>query len=125
MTRDTAERPAVWVGHIHLETPDLAATRDFMLELGMRAIFSGEDVAVLELRGGTHLVLERSEALGSGLAGFDLMVEDLAATHSELESKGFAPSPIEEGRIHRSFTVTSPSGHAIKFNSSHVSDQPV
>ena len=99
--------------------------RDFMLELGMRGIFTGDEVAVLELRGGTHLVLIKTETLGSGLADFDLMVDDLEATHGEFEAKGLAPSAIETGRIHSSFTIASPSGHTIKFNSTHVSDKPV
>jgi catechol 2,3-dioxygenase-like lactoylglutathione lyase family enzyme len=118
-------RPPVWVGHVTLATPDLPATRDFMLTLGMRDIAQGDGFAVLELRGGTHLVLLPAEKKASGDAYFDLMVEDVAATHEELRSKGLSPSPIEEGQIHSSFTVASPSGHTIKFNSTHVSDLPV
>lgn len=119
------ERPGVWVGHISLPTPDIATTRDFMIKLGMRPIFDSDKVAVLELRGGTHLVLKHANDLGSGSANFDLMVEDLDATYQHLQSLGFAPSEIQSGRIHRSFTVAAPSGHTITFNSSHVSDKPV
>ncbi len=119
------ERPAVWVGHVSLATPDIPATRDFMVQLGMRPIAEGEGFAVLELRGGTHLVLLPAEEPASGTAYFDLMVDDLEATHEQLHAKGLAPSSIETGRIHSSFTVSSPSGHTIKFNSTHVSDEPV
>ncbi|MEE8475963.1 MAG: VOC family protein [Myxococcota bacterium] len=119
------ERPQVWVGHVVLPTPDLPTTRDFMLQVGMRPIADGDDFAVLELRGGTHLVLVPSEELASGSAKFDLMVDDLDATHEHLRTLGLGPSEIESGRIHRSFTVSAPSGHAITFNSSHVSDKPV
>jgi catechol 2,3-dioxygenase-like lactoylglutathione lyase family enzyme len=119
------ERPGVWIGHVTLTTQDLPATRDFMLQLGMRPIAEGDDFAVLELRGGTHLVLLPSKELGSGTAYFDLMVDDLEATHKRLLALGFAPSEIESGRIHRSFSVLAPSGHTINFNSSHVSDRPV
>lgn len=122
---DDNERPAVWVGHITLPTPDIPATRDFMLKLGMRAIADGESFSVLELRGGTHLVLLPAEAPASGTAYFDLMVDDLEATHEELRSEGLAPSAIETGSIHSSFTLASPSGHTITFNSTHVSDKPV
>jgi catechol 2,3-dioxygenase-like lactoylglutathione lyase family enzyme len=118
-------RPGVWVGHVTLTTPDLPATRDFMLALGMRMIGESDEVAVLELRGGTHLVLLRGDAPGSGSAYFDLMVDDLDAARERFVSLGLAPSPIESGRIHRSFSIPSPSGHVITFNSSHVSDQPV
>ncbi len=119
------ERPQVWVGHVVLPTPDLPTTRDFMLQVGMRPIADGDDFAVLELRGGTHLVLVPAEELATGAANFDLMVDDLDATHKHLQTLGLVPSKIESGRIHRSFTVSAPSGHAITFNSSHVSDKPV
>ena len=119
------ERPRVWVGHVTLPTADIPATRDFMLKLGMRSIAGGDDFAVLELRGGTHLVLLPADEPVSGPAYFDLMVDDLESTHEQLHSMGLAPSPVQKGGIHSSFTVTSPSGHVIVFNSSHVSDQPV
>lgn len=118
-------RPPVWVGHIALGTPDLEGTCRFMLELGMREIVHGDQIAVLELRGGTHLILLPSEGAESGPAPFDLMVEDLAATHRDLEAKGLEPSSIAKKEFHTSFTVRSPSGHLITFNSSHVSELPV
>ena len=121
----TDERPGVWVGHVTLPTPDVPATREFMVQLGMRPIAGGDDFAVLELRGGTHLVLLTSEEPASESAYFDLMVDDLDATHGQLQTLGFDPSEIQSGRIHRSFTVSGPSGHRITFNSSHVSDKPV
>jgi len=118
-------RPEVWVGHVTLPTPDLKATREFMVQLGMRPIAEGDGFAVLELRGGTHLVLLPSDGPASGSAYFDLMVDDLDATHARLRVLGFAPSDIRTDPIHRSFTVRAPSGHAITFNSSHVSREPV
>ena len=123
MPRD--ERPAVWVGHVSLPTRSVSETREFMIGLGMRPIAQGDDFAVLELRGGTHLVLLRSEDFTPGPAPFDLMVEDLDAVHQRFRAQGLAPSEIEVGRIHRSFRITSPCGHTIVFNSSHVSDLPV
>lgn len=119
------ERPPVWVGHVTLTTPDIRATHRFMEQLGMRPIASGDGFAVLELRGGTHLLLLPGSGPASGDAYFDLMVEDLDATHARLRALGLAPSEIEPGRIHRSFHVRAPSGHSITFNSNHVSDQPV
>jgi catechol 2,3-dioxygenase-like lactoylglutathione lyase family enzyme len=119
------DRPGVWVGHVALPTPDIPKTRDFMVRLGMRPIAEGDSFAVLELRGGTHLVLTAVDEPASGSAYFDLMVDDLDAAHAGCREQGFAPSKIEAGRIHRSFSVDAPSGHSIKFNSSHVSDQPV
>ena len=118
-------RPPVWVGHISLTTDRLAESHDFMVALGMRPIVKGDDFAVLELRAGTHLVLLEKPEIQPGAAPFDLMVEDLDATHARLSELGLSPSELTEGRIHRSFTVRDPSGHVITFNSSHVSAEPV
>lgn len=118
-------RPPVWVGHITLNTVEIPETYDFLVRLGMRPIERGEAFAVLELRGGTHLVLIRSDDADPGPAGFDLMVDDIEATHRQFRDAKIETSEIAPGRIHRSFTVTSPTGHTIQFNSSHVSDRPV
>jgi len=118
-------RPPVWVGHVTLPTADLPATHEFMKTLGLRGIAQGDGFAVLELRGGTHLVLLASEEPASGDCYFDLMVDDLAATHARLCAAGLAPSEIQKGAIHSSFDIDSPSGHRIRFNSTHVSNLPV
>ncbi len=118
-------RPSVWIGHVTMGSSRLDESWDSMIQLGMRAIFRNDEVGVLELRGGTHLVLLPTEQELSGLAPFDLMVEDLDATHKELVEKGLEPSEIERGQIHDSFMVRDPSGLDVKFNSTHVSDQPV
>ena len=118
-------RPPVWVGHVSMRTASLADSDAFMQQLGLRPIFRGDDVAVLELRGGTHLVLSATDASEPSEAPFDLMVEDLAAAHADLAARGFAPSPIRHGRIHDSFTIDDPGGARITVNSTHVSDQPV
>ncbi len=117
------ERPPVWIGHMFLATTDVEKTATFRRELGMRDIFQSESNVVLELRGGTHLLLEPTDdpiALGTK-APFDLMVDDIDASHEKFEELGLSPSTIEEGRIHRSFTILDPSGYEITVNSSHVS----
>ena len=122
---DSNLRPPVWIGHVSLTTDCLADSHAFMVSLGMRPIVKGEDFAVLELRAGTHLILQARDQIEPEMAPFDLMVDDLDATHSRLAKLGLSPSEVSKGRIHRSFTVRDPSGHIITFNSSHVSDQPV
>ena len=118
-------RPPVWIGHVTLVTPEVEKTSDFLVRLGMRPIEQHENVAIFELRGGTHLVLLQSEDAKGGPAGFDLMVDDIDATRTRFREQGIAMSDLQENEIHRSFTVTSPAGHEICFNSSHVSDLPV
>lgn len=121
------ERPPVWVGHVDLPSARVAATTEFLVKLGMRSIEAGDGVAILELRGGTHLVVFHSDTppAPGAKAGFDLMVEDVDATWKHCQELGLDPSPIEEVPFHRSFKLVEPGGHEITVNSSHVSDQPV
>ena len=127
MTTDAAHdaRPPVWIGHVSMRTAALAESEAFMRALGMRPIVSNDNVAIFELRGGTHLVLSADADAPPSDAPFDLMVDDVDAAHADLAARGFAPSDIERGRIHDSFTVADPGGARITVNSSHVSDQPV
>ena len=122
---DPAERPPVRVGHAILPTADLSATVVLMRKLGMRPIESAADFAVLESRGGTHLLLRKSDEPATGAACFDLMVDGLDATHARLDSLGLAPTPIQRVPIHDCFTWTAPSGHVIVFDSTHDSIHPV
>jgi len=119
-------RPPVWVGHVLLETDRLAETAEFMRKLGMRPIIERPEVAVLELRGGTHLVLITRREVTAGNAPFDLMVEDLSETHKHFTELGLAPTAIEKvSPEHEGFTVQEPAGHVIMFYSNHVSGGPV
>ena len=113
------ERPGLWVGHVAMTSADPPASHDFFIDAGMRTVFRGDDMAILELRGGTHLLLFRGEA-SPGDAPFDLMVEDLDATHGDLSGRGLAVSEITRGEIHDNFTLTDPDGHAITVHNSHV-----
>jgi hypothetical protein len=119
-------RPPVWIGHVVLETSCLVETEQFMLKIGMRSVVHGPDVAVLELRGGTHLVLIANAGAVAGEAPFDLMVEDLEATHQRFSELGLKPGAIgATPPNHTTFTVQEPSGHVVTFFSNHVSGQPV
>jgi catechol 2,3-dioxygenase-like lactoylglutathione lyase family enzyme len=113
-------RPPVWIGHAVLSVTDLHRSADFWRDIGMREVERNDDVAVLELRGGTHLLLLPGTPAGDAGAPFDLMVDDLEATHAEWKARGLDPSPIEQGRIHASFTVRDPNGYRVTVNSSHV-----
>lgn len=119
-------RPPIWIGHVVLETDRLEQTAAFMRLLGMRPIVQRREVAVLELRGGTHLVLIAKPQIIPGDAPFDLMVEDLRETHQRLIEVGLAPTPIERvSPEHEGFRLKEPAGHTITFYSNHVSGEPV
>ncbi len=121
-------RPAVWVGHVVMKVPDVIASRTFCIAIGMRDVVLTDDgVSVLELRGGTHLVLLPSEGpiAENTPAPFDLMVEDISATREQFVAAGFNPGEMLEGSVHQSFTLEEPGGHVFTVNSTHVTDQPV
>jgi len=119
-------RPPVAVGHVRLNVTNVAEAARWLETVGLRPIVTREELAVLELRGGTHVVVRQAEtpAPGSG-APFDLMVDDVDATHRDYTAKGLSPSPISRGRIHDSFQVNGPSGWLFTVNSSHASGEPI
>jgi catechol 2,3-dioxygenase-like lactoylglutathione lyase family enzyme len=113
-------RPSVWIGHAVLTVGDVDRSADYWQRLGMRAVERNNHVAVLELRGGTHLVLVPGTPADDAEVPFDLMVEDLDEAHAEWKARGLDPSPIERGRIHAAFTMRDPDGYRVTVNSSHV-----
>ena len=119
----TDKRPPVAIGHVFLDVADVGPSSDFYVTLGMRPIVVRAEFAVLELRGGTHAVLQKAEAVDAGEAApFDLMVDDIDGSHSAWSDLGFEPSEISRGNIHDSFTLTDPSGYLVTINSTHVGD---
>jgi hypothetical protein len=121
------QRPPVAVGHVRLPVSDVGAAARWLETAGLRPIVTMADLAVLELRGGTHVVVRTAEAppAPGTMAPFDLMVDDIDATHADYAGKGLSPTPISRGRIHDSFQVPGPGGWVFTINSSHASDKPV
>lgn len=126
-TGEPVQRPPLGVAHVVLETDRMEESAQFMRTIGMRPIFDGPQVSVYEMRGGTHLILMLKDKIVAGNAPFDLMVDDLHATHRRFTAQGLAPSPIEARPAidHEAFTVHEPAGHVITFFSSHAAGKPV
>ena len=118
-------RPPVWIGHVAMYSPRVAETSGFMQQIGMRLIASGDEFAVLEMRGGTHLVVTSDSESDLIKGNFDLMVDHLDDTHRQYTELGLAPGEIERGQIHDSFELAEPGGSTIIFNSTHVGNLPV
>ena len=55
-----------------------------MTAIGLRPIFRSEEVSVLELRGGTHLVLLPDDAASPVDADFDFMVAERPLKNTRL-----------------------------------------
>jgi catechol 2,3-dioxygenase-like lactoylglutathione lyase family enzyme len=113
------ERPAVWVGHVAMKASDPARTHDFFVAAGMTSVHRGDDFAITELRGGTHLIIQPG-ATEPGDAPFDLMVDDLVAFHRDLRERDVDVSDIVAGDIHDAFVITDPDGQRVVVCNSHV-----
>ncbi|MCH8074484.1 MAG: VOC family protein [SAR324 cluster bacterium] len=120
-------RPPVAIGHVSLRVSEVAESTDFLVKLGLRSIHQSGKFAVLELRGGTHLVLRPTEEnIAPGTPSpFDLMVDDVEAARKKYSAAGMEPSAIEKGKIHQWFTLIDPSGYEITVTSSHVGGRVV
>jgi len=127
MTQTVNQRPPVAVGHVYLPATDVTAAAGWLETVGLRPIFASDEIAVLELRGGTHVVVRKAERpLEAGTAApFDLMVDDVEAARGDYDSKGLGPSDISRGRIHDSFHLAGPDGHDFTVCSSHAGRRPV
>ena len=125
--RNSNDRPPVAIGHVSLRVSDVGMSTKHFVKLGLRSIHESESFAVLELRGGTHLVLRPAEErITAGTkAPFDLMVDDVEATRNQYRDAGMEPSTIEQGKIHNWFTIIDPSGYEITVTSSHARGRAV
>ena len=129
--KDRAEDqvPPIAIGHVTLRVSDIGRAADFYRALGLRPVLKREGLAILELRGGTHLVLFRAE--GRPEAGpvsvFDFMVEDIEAAHAAVRGAGIEGTAIDEDHLagHLWFEVTDPDGYVLKVFSSHTAGRPV
>ena len=127
MTDNIDPRPPVAVGHVRITATDVGAAARWLETAGLRPIVTRDELAVLELRGGTHVVVRQAEqppAPGT-IAPFDLMVDDIDAAHRDYAAKGLSPGEIRRGRIHDSFEMPGPGGWTFTVNSSHASGQPI
>ena len=120
MTTDA--RPLAATGHLFLRAHGARAAAERLVAVGVRKIVLKDSFAVLELRGGTHIVVREAEAEAEGEsdAPFDLMYDDLDAAHAMFRDQGFAVTDIQDGRIHRSFHATAPEQYRIQVLDSHA-----
>ncbi len=118
-------RPDIAIGHVRLSVGNVADTTDFFVKLGIRTIVQQADFAVLELRGGTHLVLRAWEEPETSPVAFDVMVDDIDAAYAQLKGYGMDVTGISRGRIHDSFEVQTPDRRALTMTSSHAGDRAV
>jgi catechol 2,3-dioxygenase-like lactoylglutathione lyase family enzyme len=133
--------PPLAVGHISLTVNDLEASYRFYSDLGLRSFDKGDAMAILELRGGTHLLLfqqggpigaEAGPFDGARATSIDLMLggrgrDELEALRSRLVERGHAPEPIPDRQFfgHHLFKAKDPDGNEVTVSTSHASDLPI
>ncbi len=127
MANSINKRPPVAVGHVRLPVKNVPATSAFLQELGLRQVVEKDTFAVLEVRGGTHLILEKSRrrTKPGTQAPVDFMVDDVKKARARCAKKGMKPTRIKSGTIHSSFFVAGPDGWSFKITSSHTGGRPV
>jgi catechol 2,3-dioxygenase-like lactoylglutathione lyase family enzyme len=117
----TDSRPPVWTGHVSLNTTDVGSSVRFYEQLGMRRVAVFEQFAALEMRGGTHLAIRQDPGPAvPGPVGWDLMVDDIDATHARWQAEAVPVSEIVMEAPHRCFNVTDPDGHIVTVRDTHV-----
>jgi hypothetical protein len=120
-------RPTVAIGHIEHHVADVSKSAKFLETIGVRPIVSQRNFAVMELRGGTHIILAKSkDKIEEGTAApFDLIVDDVDEFRASCVKHGMKASRMSRGSIHDWFELTDPSGYEITILSSHAGKRPV
>lgn len=111
------DRPRFAIGHVSMTAGDATALAAFYTGLGMRLVVNMDRMSILELRGGTHLVLRQGP---SGQGSLDLVVDDIDGTHDDFQTAGAAVTPILRGNPHDRFSATDPEGNMLTINSNHA-----
>ena len=128
------------VAHLVFKVADLKTSCQFYSNLGIPPFFIDEEVAIIELRGGTHLILLSVDSMaGEGVAEsltgqfqkklseqFDLMIEgkgldELKKYRLELIGRGIAAGEIPDETFfgHHLFCIQDPDGNGITIYPSH------
>ena len=129
------------VAHLVLKVADLKSSCQFYSKLGLPPFATDDKVAIIELRGGTHLLLlsvdePAGEEIAESLTGqfhkrfseqFDLMIEgkgldELKKYRLELLSRGIAAGEIADETFfgHHLFCIKDPDGNGITIYTSHA-----
>ncbi|HVA65330.1 MAG TPA: VOC family protein [Elusimicrobiota bacterium] len=129
------------VAHLVLKVANLESSCQFYSNLGLPPFATDEGVAIIELRGGTHLLLMSADHpagddVAESLTGqfnkklsekFDLMIKgkslnELEKYRLELISRGIAAGdiPDETSFGHHLFCIKDPDGNGITIYTSHA-----
>ena len=137
----TVVDPELAVAHLVFKVADLKSSCQFYSNLGLPPFYVEEKVAIIELRGGTHLLLLEADQMAGGdiaesVTGqfhkrlserFDLMIKgkglnELTKYRLELISRGIAAGEIPDETFfgHHLFCIKDPDGNGITIYTSHA-----
>jgi catechol-2,3-dioxygenase len=137
----TAVDSELAVAHLVFKVADLKSSCQFYSSLGIPPFAIDEEVAIIELHGGTHLILlsvdqPAGEGVAESLTGqfhkrfseqFDLMIkgkglDELKKYRLELISRGIAAGEIPDETYfgHHLFCIKDPDGNGITIYTSHA-----
>jgi catechol 2,3-dioxygenase-like lactoylglutathione lyase family enzyme len=137
----TVVGPELAVAHLVFKVADLHRSCQFYSNLGIPPFAIDDNVAIIELRGGTHLLLlEVGQLAGDDIAEsltgqfhkrfseqFDLMIKgkglnELRTYRLELISQGIAAGEIPDETFfgHHLFCIKDPDGNGITIYTSHA-----
>jgi catechol 2,3-dioxygenase-like lactoylglutathione lyase family enzyme len=138
--------PAAAFGHFVLKVDDIDISYEFYTKLDLRPFGIFPDLAIIELRGGTHILLfskndelassQNYSHLGQRGASFnerlDLMIDgksrkDLELYRATLMEKGLSVDAIAKDRFfgHDYFQLVDPDGNGITVYTSHTGELSV
>ena len=105
-------RPRFGIGHVSMAVSDVRDSLDFYEKAGMRKIADMGHAAILELRGGTHLIIHRGELAPRS----SIIADDADETHRLLDALGaeLARSSVFPRTW---FVATDPDGNLLVVNS--------
>ena len=133
--------PAVSFGHFVMKVSDIDISYQFYTKLGLRPFGIFPDLAIIELRGGTHILLfnkndELPTSLSSSQLGqrgalfnerLDLMIDgkarsDLELYRATLMENGLSIDAIAQDQFfgHDYFQLVDPDGNGITVYTSHT-----
>ena len=138
---------AVAIGHFVMKVSDIDISYQFYTKLGLRPFGIYSDLAVVELRGGTHILLfskndELTSSLSSSQLGqrggasfnerLDVMIDgksrsDLELYRATLMEKGLSVDAIAQDQFfgHDYFQLVDPDGNGITVYTSHTGELSV
>jgi len=108
------------VGRGALCVSDVSRATAFYGALGSRPVVQSPGLAVLELRGGTHLVLfeAKDDHPRGPVRSFGLLVGDALTFRAEMARRGVVVGPAwDDGSSRRGFEMTDPDGHVVSVTS--------